>query len=58
MPDKIPLSEAANQIGCNPRQLMYLIRRGRIEGAEKIGWIWVIPRSEVDRLKREKFGVK
>jgi len=58
MPEKIPLSEAASLIGCNTRQLMYLIRRGKIDGAEKIGWIWVIPQSEVARLKKEKFGVK
>lgn len=31
------------------RRLSYLIRHNRIK-AQKIGWIWVIPEYEVDRL--------
>lgn len=31
------------------RRLSYLIRNNRIE-AQKIGWIWVIPEYEVERI--------
>jgi len=31
------------------RRLSYLIRQNRIE-AQKIGWIWVIPEYEVERI--------
>lgn len=31
------------------RRLSYLIRNNRIE-AQKIGWIWVIPEHEVERV--------
>ena len=31
------------------RRLSYLIRNNRIE-AQKIGWIWVIPEYEVERV--------
>lgn len=31
------------------RKLMYLIRTERVQ-AQKVGWIWVIPEAEVERL--------
>ena len=31
------------------RRLSYLIRNNRIE-AQKVGWIWVIPEYEVERV--------
>ena len=31
------------------RRLSYLIRHNRIE-AQKVGWIWVIPEYEVERI--------
>jgi len=31
------------------RRLSYLIRNNRIE-AQKVGWIWVIPEYEVERI--------
>lgn len=34
------------------RRLMYLIRTNRVK-AQKVGWIWVIPESEVQRLAEE-----
>lgn len=41
------------------RRLSYLIRQNRIE-AQKVGWIWVIPEYEVERiieyLKAKKSG--
>jgi len=31
------------------RKLLYLIRTERVQ-AQKVGWIWVIPEAEVERL--------
>lgn len=35
------------------RKLMYLIRTSRVN-AQKVGWIWVLPESEVERLIEEQ----
>ena len=34
------------------RKLMYLIRREKVK-AQKVGWVWVLPEEEVQRLVAE-----
>lgn len=34
------------------RKLMYLIRREKVE-AHKVGWVWTLPKEEVERLVTE-----
>ncbi len=46
----VTLPEAAQEIGITPGRLRQMLRAGELEG-EKVGPVWVIPRSEVERLK-------
>lgn len=34
------------------RKMMYLIRREKVK-AHKVGWVWTVPREEVERLAEE-----
>lgn len=49
----VGLAEAALEVNLSRERLRQLIHAGQIHGAEKIGNSLGIPRSEVDRLKRE-----
>jgi len=44
------VAEVSEITGLASTQILYRIKTGQIE-AEKIGWFWVIPQEEVDRLK-------
>jgi len=49
----IPLADAAARLGLRPSSARALIRRGLLR-ATKIGPIWVVEPSEVDRYARER----
>lgn len=51
----LTISEAAQQLGLAPATLRVQIRKGRLEAA-KIGPIYVVQRSELERYRRESLG--
>lgn len=48
---KETVQKVVNETGLDfkERKLMYMIRTGKVK-AQKVGWIWVIPESEVERI--------
>lgn len=50
--DYYSVKEAAHILGINTSLLMRKIRGGEIK-AQKIGWVWVIPKEPIDRMARE-----
>lgn len=41
----ISVKEAAEQWGLTPRMVVYHCAGGRIEGAQKIAGVWLVPRN-------------
>ena len=39
----VTVSQAAEELGVQPVRVRQLCQQGRIKGAEKLGWAWVIP---------------
>jgi excisionase family DNA binding protein len=39
----ISVEAAAEKLGVTPRHVRRLASQGRIKGAQKIGWAWLIP---------------
>ena len=56
--DYITLKQASEKWGISPRMINYYCSAGRIAGAEKMGTVWLIPKSAekpIDgRLKNNK----
>jgi len=46
------VTEASQSSGMTSPRIMRRIRNKTIE-AWKIGWVWVLPRTEVEKLKQE-----
>jgi len=46
------VSEAAELVGLDSPQILYRIKTGKIK-AEKVGWMWVIDKEELDRYIEE-----
>lgn len=46
------VSETSEIAGITSPRLMRRIRNGTIQ-AKKVGWVWVIPKSEVDKVVEE-----
>lgn len=47
---EITLSELSKQTGIPVRKLLYRIKNKEI-AARKIGWFWVIPVEEIEKVK-------
>ena len=45
--DYMTLREASEKWGISPRQINYYCSEGRIPGAEKMGRVWLIPKSAI-----------
>jgi hypothetical protein len=41
----ISVKEAADKWGLTPRMIIYHCANGRIEGAQKIGNVWIVPKD-------------
>ena len=55
--DYMTLKEASEKWGVTPRRVNYYCAGGRIPGAEKIGTIWLIPKSAIKPVDgRTKIG--
>jgi hypothetical protein len=54
--DMIPLRDAAANLGLAHTTLARQARLGRIEGARKVGPIWVVPRRGLERYRKESLG--
>lgn len=50
--DIYSVSEASQISGMTAPRIMRRIRNETI-AAEKVGWVWVIPKAEVEKLKQE-----
>lgn len=50
MADRLTVKEAAGQLGYHPNYLRRLLRKGTVNG-ESFSGVWIIDRSEVDRIK-------
>lgn len=49
------LKEVGEKWKISPRQINYYCSDGRIPGAEKIGWVWLIPKeAEKPKDKRRR----
>lgn len=47
------VAEASELTGLISTQILYRIKTGKI-AAEKIGWMWVISKEELDRFMEEE----
>ena len=54
--DMMPLSEAAVELGLTHATVARQARLGRIKGAQKVGPIWLVPRSGLDLYRIESLG--
>ena len=57
--DYMTLKEASKIWGVTPRWINYYCSAGRIPGAEKMGTVWLIPKSAtkpVDRRRKPAIG--
>lgn len=53
MDDLVTLRDAAREIGVDPSALRHRLKVGTLRGENIAGRVWLIPRSEVDRARRE-----
>ena len=60
--DYMTLKQAGEKWGISPRMINYYCSAGRMEGAEKMGTVWLIPKDAekpVDgRLKEKRENLK
>ncbi|MEZ3493321.1 MAG: helix-turn-helix domain-containing protein [Lachnospiraceae bacterium] len=57
--DYMTLKQVGEKWGISPRMINYYCSAGRIEGAEKMGTVWLIPKDAekpVDGRLKEKRG--
>lgn len=50
--EQYSVSEAAEGTGMTTPRIMRRIKNETIK-ASKVGWVWIIPASEVEKLKKE-----
>ena len=43
--------ELAKELKCSAAEIAYICKNENINGAVKFGYIWLIPRSEIDNIK-------
>ena len=53
MRDFLTVRDAAAALGMKRETLLRRIQRGSIRGT-KLGWIWLVPSKEVERVKNTK----
>ena len=52
-------TEAANALGVKPQRVRLLLKQGRIQGAKKVGKVWIIPLYKgMPRISKGKRGPK
>ena len=54
--DYITAKEAADNWGISRREVQYLCTRGRIEGAIKVGIMWLIPKDTKKPTDKRRRG--
>jgi acyl CoA:acetate/3-ketoacid CoA transferase alpha subunit len=55
MEDFTDITSAAKNLGIDRKALLRKIQRGKVK-ATKFGWVWMIPQSEMERLRLETTG--
>lgn len=53
--DLLSVEQAAAELGVSPRRVRQLATVGRLR-AEKVGWVWMIPRAALAKRKIGKPG--
>lgn len=51
MSEMITLKDLSELTDIPIRKILYRIKTGDIK-AEKLGWIWVVPKTEIEKLKK------
>ena len=47
------VSQVSEMTGLDKRKILYRIRTEKIKKARKMGWFWVIHKSELDKINKE-----
>jgi excisionase family DNA binding protein len=50
----VTASEAADMLDVSLMEISRMVRKGKIKGSFKFGFMWALPRKEVQKIKREK----
>ena len=50
----ITAPEAADLLGVSQMQITRMIRDGKITGAFKFGYVWALPRKEIEKIQKQK----
>ena len=56
--DYVDQLTAASMLDVTQSRISQLCQEGRFEGATKIGWSWIIPKTSVQNYTRRKTGPK
>lgn len=54
----ISVTEAAKKLGLTSQRVSSFCRQGRLKGAKKVGYYWVIPEESVNNFVRQPPGLK
>lgn len=47
----LTIGDAAKRLGIKHNAMLRRVQRGYVRG-RKVGWIWMVPISEIDRIKK------
>jgi predicted DNA-binding transcriptional regulator AlpA len=50
----LTVDEVMAKTGLSRQQVCNLARQGRIEGAERLGQVWLVPKSSIPELLKER----
>lgn len=56
--DYMTLKQASEKWNVSPRMINYYCSEGRISGAEKMGKVWLIPKTAEKPIDRRRKGEK
>lgn len=54
--DLLTTAQAARALGISPQRLRTLLDAGRLPGAYRLGWAWVIPPAALEAVRVRKTG--
>lgn len=54
--DKLTVKQAAQELGYHPNHVRRMLRSGAIKGRKVANFIWLIDRTEIERVKRERIN--
>jgi len=54
--ERLTVKQAAKELGYHPNHVRRMLRSGTIKGEKLAGFIWVIERAEIERVRRERIN--